>query len=64
VPSVAIRRNAREIPAAMRSAPWRRAVERFGIVVDHRDRAGFTALLAREYAALGQVLQAMGVRPE
>jgi tripartite-type tricarboxylate transporter receptor subunit TctC len=50
--------------AAMRSAPWRRAVERFGIVVDHRDRAGFTALLAREYAALGQVLQAMGVRPE
>jgi len=50
--------------AAMRSPAWQRAVERFGIVVDQRDQAGFTALLAREYAELGRVLRAMGATPE
>jgi tripartite-type tricarboxylate transporter receptor subunit TctC len=50
--------------AAMRAPAWQRAVERFGIVVEHRDSAGFAALLAQEYAATGQVLQAMGVKPE
>ena len=50
--------------AAMRSAPWQRAVAQFGIVVDHRDRASFAALLQREYRDLGAVLQELGARPE
>ncbi len=49
---------------AMRAAPWQRAVERFGIVPDYRDRAGFAALLAQEYGTAGKILQAMGVQPE
>jgi tripartite-type tricarboxylate transporter receptor subunit TctC len=48
----------------MRAAPWQRAVERFGIVPDYRDRAGFAALLAQEYGTAGKILQAMGVQPE
>jgi tripartite-type tricarboxylate transporter receptor subunit TctC len=50
--------------AAMTTAPWQRTVERFGIVVDHRDRAGFAALLQQEYTELGRVLRAMGAKPE
>jgi tripartite-type tricarboxylate transporter receptor subunit TctC len=50
--------------SAMQSTPWQRAVTQFGIVVDHRDRASFTALLKREYRDLGAVLQELGAQPE
>jgi tripartite-type tricarboxylate transporter receptor subunit TctC len=50
--------------AAMHSAPFRRAVEQFGIVVDHRGRRDFARLLADEYRDIGAVLQELGVRTE
>jgi tripartite-type tricarboxylate transporter receptor subunit TctC len=50
--------------AAIRSAPFQRAVAQFGIVVDHRGRADFAALLAREYESLGSVLRDLRIQPE
>jgi tripartite-type tricarboxylate transporter receptor subunit TctC len=50
--------------AAMTSAPFQRAVERFGIVVDYRGRAAFAALLEREYEELGRVMRELGVQAE
>ncbi len=50
--------------AAMDSAPFRRAVEQFGIVVDHRGRTAFGQLLASEYRNIGAVLRELGVQPE
>lgn len=54
----------RACAAAVTSAPFLRVVERFGVIPDHRNRARFAALLASEYAELGTVLRALGVRPE
>ena len=50
--------------AAMTSAPFLRAVERFAIIPDHRDSAGFAALLHREYDQLGTAIRGLGVQPE
>lgn len=49
---------------AMDSAPFKRAVEQYGIVVDFRGRKEFAELLAAEYASLGKVLKELGVRPQ
>lgn len=49
---------------AMQSAPWKRAVAQFGIVVDHKGRRDFGAMLAREYQDIGAVLARLGARPE
>jgi hypothetical protein len=48
---------------AINSEPFRRAVAQFGIV-DHRGRAEFGRLLAREYQGLGSVLRDLQVQPE
>lgn len=50
--------------AAMTSAPFLRAVERFAIIPDHRDSAAFAALLRQEYEQLGTAIRALGVQPE
>lgn len=50
--------------AAMSSAPFLRAVERFAIIPDHRGRTDFAALLRREHEQLGAALRALGVQPE
>lgn len=50
--------------AAISSAPFQRAVGQYGIVVDHRGRAAFAALLAREYRSLGAVLRDLRIQPE
>lgn len=49
---------------AMDSAPFKRAVEQYGIVVDFRGRKAFATLLAAEHASLGKVLRELGVQPE
>lgn len=49
---------------AMDSAPFKRAVEQYGIVVDYRGRKDFAKLLADEYASLGKVLKELGVQPQ
>ena len=50
--------------AAIGSAPFLRAVERYAIIPDYRDSAAFAALLRREYDQLGQAMRALGVQPE
>jgi len=50
--------------AAIGSAPFQRAVAQYGIVVDHRGRAEFAALLAGEYRSLGSVLRDLRIQPE
>ena len=54
----------RACAAAMTSAPFLRAVERYAIIPDYRNRAEFAALLRREYEELGAAMRALGVRPE
>ncbi len=49
---------------AMDSAPFRRAVEQYGIVRDFRGRKEFAKLLAAEYESLGKVLRDLGVQPQ
>jgi tripartite-type tricarboxylate transporter receptor subunit TctC len=49
---------------AIDSAPFKRAVEQYGIVVDYRGRKAFAKLLADEYASLGKILKELGVQPQ
>ena len=49
---------------AMESAPFKRAVEQYGIVVDYRGRKEFAKLLADEYSSLGKILTNLGVQPQ
>lgn len=49
---------------AIDSAPFKRAVEQYGIVVDYRGRKDFAKLLADEYASLGKMLKELGVQPQ
>ena len=49
---------------AIDSAPFKRAVEQYGIVVDFRGRKDFAKLLAAEYDSLGKVLKELGVQPQ
>jgi tripartite-type tricarboxylate transporter receptor subunit TctC len=50
--------------AAMTSAPFLRAVERFALIPDHRDSTAFAALLRREHEQIGTVLRGLGVTPQ
>ncbi len=50
--------------AAIASAPFKRAVEQYGIVVDFRGRNDFATLLAAEYESLGTILRELGVQPQ
>jgi len=49
---------------AIDSAPFKRAVEQYGIVVDFRGRKDFAKLLAAEYDSLGKILKELGVQPQ
>jgi tripartite-type tricarboxylate transporter receptor subunit TctC len=49
---------------AIDSAPFKRAVEQYGIVVDYRGRKDFAKLLAGEYDSLGKILKELGVQPQ
>lgn len=49
---------------AVDSAPFKRAVEQYGIVVDFRGRKDFAKLLAAEYDSLGKILKELGVQPQ
>jgi tripartite-type tricarboxylate transporter receptor subunit TctC len=49
---------------AIDSAPFKRAVEQYGIVVDFRGRKEFAKLLAAEYESLGRILKELGVQPQ